>query len=361
MRKQVLTGALLLLFLAVATQAQKLGEPKLEPSPSTAAQDELIKQGIALHDQGNYDGAISRYQEVLKENPNNVLALYEMGFSYFEKKDYRRSLEIAYKTAQFKSSLLPRVYVQIGNALDELGEAKQAIETYEAGIKLFPKHFLLHYNLAVTYNKLGKFDDARASAKKSAGLNPGHPASNLLLAMLFDRGSYRTPALLAASRFLILEPKSGRSETALSIIRKSMQAGVAAGKNPNEINIFVDMPAKKDEGDFTTIDLVISMATVAGNTEKNRDKTPMQLLTGSFETVFAILGESEESDRSKFTWKYYVPYFVELKKQGHTEAFVYYINQRDAPSEVTQWLAQNRDKMTAFLTWSKVYPWPKTD
>jgi tetratricopeptide (TPR) repeat protein len=361
MRKQVLTGALVVLFLAVATQAQKLGEPKLEPSPSTAAQDELIKQGIALHDQGNYNGAISRYQEVLKENPNNVLALYEMGFSYFEKKDYRRSLEIAYKTAQFKSSLLPRVYVQIGNALDELGDAKKAIETYESGIKLFPGNFLLHFNLAITYNKLGKFDEARTAVKKSAALNPNHPTSNLLLAMLFDRGSYRTPALLAACRFLIFEPKSGRSETALAIIRKSMQTGVSAGTNPNEINIFVDMSAKKDEGDFTTIDLVISMATVAGKTEKNRDKTPMQLLTGSFETVFGVLAESQKSDPSKFTWKYYVPYFVELKKQGHTEAFVYYINQREAPPEVTEWLAQNPDKVAAFLTWSKVYPWPKTD
>lgn len=360
MRKRIVATIATLLLFATAVQAQKLPEPKLEPTPSTPAQDQLIREGISLHDRGDFDGALSRYEQVLKENPNNVLALYETAFAYFEKKEYQKTLEYAYKLAQFKSDLLPRVYVQIGNAQDELGDPKKAIETYKAGLKLVPSTSLIHYNLAITYNKLGEYEEARKAVKKSAGFNPQHPSSQLLLASLFDRGAYKTPALLAACRFLVLEPNSQRSAGALNLVAKSMQAGVAPGKDANTINIFVDTSTKKDEGDFGAIDLVISLTKAAEKMDAKKDKTEMQLLVSSFETTFAVLGE-QKADASKFTWKYYVPYFVEMKKQGHVEAFVYYINQRRGSPEVNEWLLQHRQTLASFLAWSKAYPWPKMD
>jgi tetratricopeptide (TPR) repeat protein len=355
-----LVAVLLVLLIAGIVHAQKLNEPKLEPAPSTPSQDQLIREGVALHDRKDYDGAISRYEEVLKENPNNVIALYELSFSYFQKKDYRKSIEVSYRLAEYKSDLLPRVYVQIGSALDELGESKKSIETYKAGIKLFPSDYLLHFNLAITYNKIGEVVEARNSLKKSASLNPQHGSSHLLLSALFDRGSYKTPALLAACRFLVLEPNTDRSERALFLTRKIMQAGVSAGKNENEISIFLDPSAKKDEGDFAAIDLAISLTKAAERTEKNRDKSAIQLLVGSFETLFAILSE-QKGDSSKFTWKYYVPYFAELKRQGHVEAFVYFTNRRNRDPEVSEWLFHNQTKVQSFLAWSRSYAWPQVN
>ena len=360
MRKRIVTTLATLILFATAVQAQKLPEPKLEPTPSTPAQEELIREGVSLHDRRDFDGAISRYEQVLKENPNNVLALYEIAFAYFEKKEYQKTLDYAYKLAQFKSDLLPRVYVQIGNAQDELGEPKKAVETYKAGIKLFPSSFLIHYNLAITYNKLGEHEEARKAVKKSAGFNPQHPSSQLLLASLFDRGAYKTPALLAACRFLVLEPNSQRSAGALNLVAKSMQAGVAPGKDANTINIFVDTSTKKDEGDFGAIDFVISLTKAAEKMDAKKGKTEMQVLVSSFETTFAVLGE-QKADNSKFTWKFYVPYFVEMKKQGHVEAFVYYTNQRRGAPEVKEWLSQHRHTVANFLAWSRSYSWPRMD
>src|SRR2546427_6308875 len=83
-------------LLAFSASAQELKLPKLDPIPSTERQSQLIKEGVALHDRGDYDGAVSRYAEVLRENPNNISALYEMSYSYFVKKDYQKSLDAAY-------------------------------------------------------------------------------------------------------------------------------------------------------------------------------------------------------------------------------------------------------------------------
>src|SRR5262249_41072683 len=146
-------------------------------------------------------GAIERYQRVLKENPNSVQALYEMSFSYYASKDYQKSIEVASKAAQYKSTLLGPIYAQIGNCYDEMGDSKQAIDVYKAGSKLSPSNGLLYYNLAITYSRTGELEESRSAAKKAAEFDPNHRSTQILLSSLFDKSGYQIPAMLAACRF----------------------------------------------------------------------------------------------------------------------------------------------------------------
>ncbi|HEX8919934.1 MAG TPA: tetratricopeptide repeat protein [Pyrinomonadaceae bacterium] len=355
----------LLIFALAFLSTQALGQvdpPKLDPVPSTEKQSALIKEGVALHDQGKYDAAISKYEEVLKENPANVEALYELSFAYSMKKDYRKSLDIASKGAQYKSKLLPALYIQIGNNLDDLGESKKSVEVYKAGIKLSPQTAMLYYNLAVAYSNLSKPDDARKALKQAIAYNPNHPSSHLFLSTIWREGGYKIPALLAASRFLVLEPGSRRSAAALKIVQEVMGGSATVGSNPNQINIFVDMNAKKDEGDFGALDLVLGLGKAVGMTEENKNKTEMQLLVEQFSTTFAIMSEqSDKGDKNKFTWKHYVPYFSEMRQKNYVEPFVYYVHQSSGNEETQKWLANNKARVNEFLAWSKGYAWPKAD
>lgn len=358
----MLKRIVLLVFAVALLSTHALGQvdpPKLDPTPSTEKQAALIKEGVALHDQGKYDAAISKYEEALKENPANVEALYEMSFSYAMKQDYRKSLDVASKGAQYRSRLLPAFYIQIGNNLDNLGETAKSIEVYKAGIKLSPQAAMLYYNLAVAYSNQNKLDDARKTLKQAIAYNPNHPSSHLFLSSIWRQGGYKVPALLSACRFLVLEPGSGRAVAALKIVHEIMGGNVTVGKNPNEINVLLDMSAKKDEGDFGAVDLILGIGKAAGMTEKNKNKTEMQLLAEQFDTLFAIL--SEQSDKSKFTGKFYVPYFGEMKRKNFVEPFVYYVNQSSSNAEVKTWLTNNKARVNEFLAWSKSYPWPKAE
>jgi tetratricopeptide (TPR) repeat protein len=360
MRRIIPAAFIATVLLVMTATAQKLEPPRLDPTPSTEHQKQLIREGVILHDDGDYAGAIRRYQEVLKENPGNVDALYEMAYSSYAAKDYKSAIGVAQTAAQYKSSLLDRTYVLLGNCYDESGDPKKAVEVYKAGIKLSPSSALLHYNLAITYLSTDQLDESKVAAKKSAGLDPEHPSSQLLLSTLFDRGAYKIPTLLAALRFLVLEPNSNRSDTALERVRKIMQAGVSQGNDGNNINIMVTTGGKKDEGDFGSIEMFMGLMKAANYTEKNKDKTVMQLLASNLETLFAYLSESsDKGDRAKFTWTYYLPYFLELKKQGHMEAFAYFINQRSDLAEVNSWLQLHQNKVSDFLAWSRAYHWPK--
>lgn len=360
MTKQLIRSFLLVLMLITIAVAQELGPPKLTPGPSTEKEEALIKEGVALHDRGDYGAAISKYEEVLKDNPNNVLAMYEMAYSLFLKKDHRRSLETAYKGAQYKSEHLVHLYVLIGNNLDVMGDPKKAVDVYKKGIELEPDVSMLYYNLAITYNNLNKPEDAKKNLKKAVQLEPNHPSSHLALGTIFHKTGYKTPALLALSRFLVLEPKSERAAGTFQVFKQTLSGGAAPGKNPNEITLFFNVDAKKDEGDFGSIDLVMGLSGAAAMSEKNKGKSQAELLVGQLDTYLAILSEIDpKGDKAKFTFKYYIPYFIEMKKRNFVEPFGYYISQRSNLEGVDQWLAANSNRVNEFLNWSKSYQWAK--
>lgn len=349
---------LALVVLSPRALASDLEPPRLVPAPTTPAQDRLVREGVALHDRGDYDGAIRRYEQVLAENESHVGALYEMSFAYTRKKEYRKSLEAAYRGARYKSDLLGAFYMQIGNNLDELGEPKKAVDVYKAGIKLMPESGLLYYNLGLTYRKLGKPEDARKVLKAAVSLDPKHASSHLLLAAQFYDSGYRIPALFAAARFLALEPGSPRSGAGVRLVREVLSGGARQGKSENEVNVFVQMGGKTDEGDFGPAEMMLGLGGAAALTGEGKKKTEAEILVGQLERVVETVSGGKKG--SSFVHRYYVPYFVEMKEKNFLEPFVYYtLKAPGGHEEAGRWVAQNSGRVMQFLTWSKNYPWPK--
>lgn len=354
-------SALTLLLLALcctAATARQLPEPKLTPAPPTEAQAAAIRAGVALHDSGDYDGAIRKYESVLAENPSNLTALYEMGFSYAAKKEYKKALELAYRGAEYKSPQLPAFYLLIGNNLDLLGETDKAVEVYRKAIQQFPGDGMLHYNLAVAHRNKGRLDEAKKSLKAGLAVAPGHASSHLMLAVIFHTTGYKTPALLAVSRFLAIEPASPRSPAAVRLVRALLAGGASAGSKPGEINVTLAPDVKKDEGDFAAVDTILGLSAALALMDKEKDKTEAQKLVGQFEAALAVLAERVDKKQSQFVPQFYVPYFVEMKQQGHVEAFVYHALQTSGLPGVREWIDANGGRVMQFLIWSKRYEWP---
>ncbi|HKG13380.1 MAG TPA: tetratricopeptide repeat protein [Pyrinomonadaceae bacterium] len=344
--------------VAAAAQQQKLPDPKLTPTPPTAKQDALVREGMSLHDGGDLDGAIRKYEEVLAENPSNTHALYELGYAYSAKKDYKKSLDAAYRGAQYKSDELRHFYLLIGNGLDLLGDTAEAIEVYKRGLKLFPDESMLHFNLAIAYKNAGKPEDARRSAKAASVANPQHPGSHIMLAGLFYGGGYKTPAMLAAARFLTLESDTERAAVALRIVRAVLGGGASQGKTPDRINVVVEANPKKDEGDFEAMDMMLGMTAALSLSEKGK-KSDAERLVSQLDSVIAMLAETAgRKKQDSFAHQFYVPYFAEMKQKGHTEAFAYNaLRGSDLPG-VREWLEANGGRVMQFLIWSKNYKWP---
>jgi tetratricopeptide (TPR) repeat protein len=331
----------------------------LVPQASTSTQDSLIKIGTGLHDEGKYDEAIKTYQQVLVENPSNVVALYELSYSLFAKKDYAGAIKYSTEGAKYKSRYLPLFYLNIGNALDLQGKTVESINTYRQGILLDPKNHLFPYNLGLTFYRQKNLDSARFQFHKALELNPSHSSSNLALANTYRDMGKPIPRLFALSRFLILEPTSQRSKDALNQLQAILSKFVSVSEsNSKVINITVTPDSDAVDGDLTVLEMSLATTQATRHTEDGKGKTDLQWTAHAFESFFQIMLElTEKESFNGFCWKYYVPYYVEMQRRGFTEAFVYLIFRCLETDEVNSWLKSNIAKAKEFIAWNKNYQW----
>ena len=104
--------------------------------------DDLVEEGIALQDKGEVDSAISKYNQALKLDKNNLLALAEMAYSLSSIEKYDDCISFCKRAIKThpRDPVIKTVYTSYGNALDGLGKTENPL-IYNEVIKLFPEFF----------------------------------------------------------------------------------------------------------------------------------------------------------------------------------------------------------------------------
>lgn len=359
MKTKIYQIILICIAFCLSISAQKIAKPTLTPTEATPAQKQMIQEGISLHDQKQYDQAISRYEQVLKENPTNDLALYEMAFSYYNKKDFPKAVELAYKLVQYRSNTGVLGYGLIANVLDDQGKPKEAVEIYQKAIKQLgndaglKSHLSsLHYNLGVTYVRQKLYKEARETLKKSVESDFKYASPNYLLAVVYQGTRYKVPALLAAARLVSLELDTQRAKQSAKIFMSTLESAKKDGQTGN-INIFLDFDAPKDEGEFGMYDLVLGTL-VTVKEEKDKNKTQGEVFADAVDTLIALLSEDKKLT-SMFVGKTYIPYMTEMKKRGFSKPFSYLILQQNGNAEAEKWIAANNKQCLDFINWAATY------
>ncbi len=319
----------------------------------------LVRQGVELHEKGDYQAAIQSYEQALQLDKKSDLALYEIAYSYYALKDYKQTLKYVNKVIKMNKGSLQEAYLIKGSTLDDMGNPKKAIDTYLEAIDHFPEQYLLHYNLGLTYYKQGEFSAAESALQEGILANPAHPSGHYLLGSLkFEQGQ-RVPSLLAIYFFLMLEPNTARSDEALALIAKQMRQGVNR-KDDKTLEIILN--AGKDN-EFSGVDLMISMMEVSQGIVQDAQpeiekelggpveitKSEEELFYDQMESIVGMLAELQE-EKTGFYWELYVPMFAQLKEAGHLETFSYYITQAKGKS-VTNWIDTHKSEMEALFEW----------
>jgi tetratricopeptide (TPR) repeat protein len=343
--------------------------PKVEHTPiaPTQAQKDLIREGIRLHDQKDYDGAVAKYAEVLAANPYEVTALHEMTYSYFAAGMYEKSLKTARIGASCSSNDLSGFRTMIGNSLDELGRKSEALDIFQAAVKDKPRDALLWYNFAVTLRRAGKTKECRKALESALLIAPGHASSHYLLGKIYRESGYRIPAILAWSRFLEIEPRSQRAEEALGGLQQLLGWGVTKGDKEGSVQITLSVPDKalSDEGDFTSVELLLSMGVAIdfmGIKDKDvkelikKPKNDFEKLAGMYSSLASSLGEVKPKG---FAARYYAPHFAGMDKTGMTGAFLLQAFQQGRVQGAETWRMEHEADLGNYASWLKFYAWPE--
>lgn len=325
--------------------------------------DQLIKEGIALHDKADYEGAIKKYDEVLALETANYKAMYEKSLSLVNMKQYDAA-EVLVRNI-LKDTKDPEYrrlsYVNYGTLLDYKGEPKKAVNMYEKGIKEFPDSYLLHFNKGITLVGMKEEKEAIESFKMSVKCNPNHASSHNALGRLISSGN-RIPAIMAMVCFLIIEPKGSRAEDNVKFLNRLLMRGITRNNDSNvtitlDPSLF-DKKKKKQDDDFSSAEMILSLLassneipdSLGAKTEADRLSYRLQTLTNMLE---------EDKKGKGFFKEFYVPFFQSIKKN---ELFTIVANIALASSKdsaITEWIKENKDDIDGFYRWWENYEWPK--
>lgn len=302
----------------------------------------FITEGIKLYDKGDYEAALEMYKKALASNPASVHAKYEIGSTYLQMKDYTNAIKYSEKIITANRDYVDQAYILKGSALDNLRKPTQAVAVYKLAIKKFPKSQLLYYNLALTSFGLKDYKTTDDATIKALKLNPLHANSHFLLALSQLTQGKRVPAMLALYNFLLLEPKSERTTSALQALDDEWKKVTVKEK-----------PENKGGDEFYTASLMLDILESSKKNEANKNKPAIVLFAENTNTFFTVLGESKK-DKKGFWWNFYVDYFYTLAQNHHTEALCYYITQ-SKDDAYGQYLKDNLKKMEAFSEWYTKY------
>jgi tetratricopeptide (TPR) repeat protein len=321
-------------------------------SLSAKAQDnssvpDLIKQGVQLNDQGNYAGAIEKYNEALKIDPDNAQASYELAFSLFASGKSDEAVSYVEKTIKVStnSSLIAASYDLLGSIYDQEHKSDQAIEAYKKGIAVNPKYQRLYYNLGIAQFRNKQYTEAEASAIEAIKLDPKHASSQRMYALVTFHQNKRVNALMAFCNFLMLEPQGPRSAEAYNNIQHILQGGVL--KDASGRNTIIISP--KGDQDNETLNLSISMTVLSA--QKNK-LTGMDLLEYEFKHIFMIAGELTEKKTDKsFFEKFYIDYFYKLAQNNNMPAFTRLVSASANNDEYNKWMGDNDQLVKELNNW----------
>jgi tetratricopeptide (TPR) repeat protein len=158
----------------------KLGIPiRFFLKPETAKENQsnpndansYFSQGVALANRGNYQAALTNYNQAIQLNPNYGLAYFSRGNVYYYLGDKQRAIA-DYNQAIQLDPKYATAYNNRGNAYSYLGDKQKAIADYNQAIQLDPKYANAYYNRGNAYSYLGDKQKAIADYNQAIQLDP---------------------------------------------------------------------------------------------------------------------------------------------------------------------------------------------
>ena len=337
-----LFGLILILTTSQITFGQTNKEKALEKG----------KKAIQLEDEGNFKEAIALLEEAQKLDPDYIDYPYELGYAYYAQKDYK-------KAAKYLESLLknPNVYDQVfqllGNCYDDMGKSDKALETYDAGLKMFPKSGKLFLEKGNVYWMKKEYEKALPFYEQGIEADPQFPSNYYRAALLYCSSTEEVWGMIYGEIFMNLERSSKRTAEISKLLYDTYKSQI---KFINDSSFSVSFSKN---------------ATIKINDINDPDKMKLPFGVGVYEPtlMMSILAAKSidintlDNIRSNFVDNYFkneidkkypnilFSYQKQVKDAGHLEAYNHWILMKGDEDGFVKWQKANKDKWDSFMKW----------
>ena len=329
-------------------------------SSISAAEDSeierLMQEGIELHSKGDFHRAIEKYNEVLRLDPENIAAVYEIALSYLALGNYENAIRYAANVINSRDpSLSIGAYAIQSEALAALDRTEEAIALLESVLAIRGGEYLLHFNLALNHYKLNNHENSLAHVRKAIDLDKTHAEAFLLYAYILNDKGFWVRSILAFQMFLLLEPDDHRSRTAFEELLYTMRI-VSLSEDEDGRPALNQSPPLTTANGVNRFLIYNTIATTLQSLRENLEEEEESDLFLEFKNVNReiILQLNAKNDGSEERmdnfWTFYVPFFTRIVESEHYETFARYISVSYFP-ESFEWWQENPEYAKDFILW----------
>jgi len=317
-----------------------------------------IEFGIEFHEFGDFKRAREIYYEVLEDNPNSSLTLYQIAYAYNMEGGLDSCIEYAGRAVQIQSQGRGNALHMLGICLDMSNRAEEAILVFEEGLNEDPESYLMHYSLGITYARTGKVNETLHHLESAIELNPGHAGSHYLLATVHKDLNHSYAAWLGYNYFLLYEYGTLRAQDAIHQIQDILTPAVQEQEDgTSRVHLRIgNLLNSSDPKNRADLMFGISLSAITTEHLNNEEASVLEILNKQYERGFK-LGEDFLDIDSAFgaVWNLYVPFFTDLNNKGHTAALVSIFFEESRLEGIEDWIDANPGKIQAFETWLMDY------
>jgi len=151
-------------FAALANKSRLLQQ-------SDALADVWYRNGLDSLWLGNYESALSHFENAVNKNPRRAEAWVEVGFCKVKQGRHQEGIRAYQRALQLRPGSA-EAHNRLGDAYFDMARFEDAIASYSQAVRLRPAMAEAYYNLGMTYLELGDRASAVAQSVKLASLDP---------------------------------------------------------------------------------------------------------------------------------------------------------------------------------------------
>ena len=314
--------------------------------------DPRIREGVEQFDRGDLAAAKASFEAVLADDPDHVIANYELAYTHIRLGELERGLEIMDDAIERELPVTAEFYALSASVLDNLGRQEQAVRRFEQGAGAFPDNHNLRLNYGITQFRMNDRAGARASFEQAATLLPDHPSAHFFLGQIYAGEGLTAAAVLALGKSIGFDNQGQRIAASASAIKSLMENGIATSDDGMPIVVLpVDyqVPPMTIEKFSAAVPMRYGLALAAQRkTEGDLSYEPYAI---AFATLVAEFVGAEIDPASHFAADHYLAFFEPLAENGHTMTFAHLILGSLNPEAASGWMQENGEQLAAFRAW----------
>ncbi|MBR1396257.1 MAG: tetratricopeptide repeat protein [Selenomonadaceae bacterium] len=167
-----------------------------------------FEEGNKLYDNGDYNGAISKYTEAIQFKPDYDTAYVNRSYAYFTLQNYTQAIADCTKAIELNPNY-GMAYNNRGIAYDELQNYEAAIADYTKAIELNPNFDMAYSNRGNSYYDLQQYNQAIDNYTKAIELNPNYAQAYANRGYTYFTLQNYTQAIADCTKAIELNPNYG--------------------------------------------------------------------------------------------------------------------------------------------------------